>query len=219
VLVLGAHVILKVYGGSYIAQTAVLFQLLALSLIPFCIETVAYSLDRVAGKPIRATLSQLAIAVLTLGGSELLFGRLGLNAVGVAVLGADLAVALVRLPTVLAAVRKRPAVIAPLTGAAQLAAMLGSHTQADSPRVADRRNGPPRVADRRKDLPPVTDRRNGAPRVTDRRKDSPPVTDRRNADAPPVTDRPNDSPPVTDRRNYAGRHRATGRDRPAPTGR
>jgi len=94
VLVLGAHVILKVYGGSYIAQTAVLFQLLALSLIPFCIETVAYSLDRIAGKPIRATLSQLAVAVLTLGGSAPLSGRLGLNAVGVAVLGADLVVAL-----------------------------------------------------------------------------------------------------------------------------
>jgi O-antigen/teichoic acid export membrane protein len=119
VLVLGAHVILKVYGGSYIAQTAVLFQLLALSLIPFCIETVAYSLDRIAGKPIRATLSQLAVAVLTLGGSALLFGRLGLNAVGVAVLGADLAVAFVRLPTVLAAVRRRPGVIAPPAAAAQ----------------------------------------------------------------------------------------------------
>jgi O-antigen/teichoic acid export membrane protein len=119
VLVLGAHVILKVYGGSYIAQTAVLFQLLALSLIPFCIETVAYSLDRIAGKPIRATLSQLAVAVLTLGGSALLFGRLGLNAVGVAVLGADLVVAFVRLPTVLAAVRRRPGVIAPPAAAAQ----------------------------------------------------------------------------------------------------
>jgi hypothetical protein len=93
--------------------------LLALSLIPFCIETVAYSLDRIAGKPIRATLSQLAVAVLTLGGSALLFGRLGLNAVGVAVLGADLVVALVRLPTVLAAVRRRPGVIAPPAGAAQ----------------------------------------------------------------------------------------------------
>ena len=98
VLFFGARLILRVYGGSYIAQTAVLFQLLALTLLPFCIETVAYSLDRIAGKPIRSTLSQLAIAVLTLGGSWLLFGRFGLNAVGVACLGADTAVALVAPP-------------------------------------------------------------------------------------------------------------------------
>ena len=106
VLVFGARFILRVYGGSYIAHTVVLFQLLSLTLLPFCIETIAFSLDRIAGKPIRATLSQLAIAVLTLGGSWLLFGRLGLNAVGVACLGADIAVALVRLPTVLAALRR-----------------------------------------------------------------------------------------------------------------
>ena len=112
VLILGARLILRVYGGSYIAHTVVVFQLLSLTLLPFCIETIAFSLDRIAGKPIRATLSQLAIAVLTLGGSWLLFGRLGLNAVGVAVLGADIAVALVRLPTVLSAMRRRPGAIA-----------------------------------------------------------------------------------------------------------
>jgi len=123
VLVLGARLILRVYGGSYIAQTAVLFQLLAVTLLPFCIETVAYSLDRIAGKPIRSTLSQGAIAILTLSGSLLLFGRLGLNAVGVAVLGADIAVALMRLPTVLAALRRRPGVIPEPARAAQRAAM------------------------------------------------------------------------------------------------
>ena len=139
-LVFGARFILKVYGGSYIAQTAVLFQLLALSLIPFCIETVAYSLDRVAGKPIRATLSQLAIAVLTLGGSELLFGRLGINAVGVACLGADTAVALVRLPTVLAALRRRPGVTARPASAAQQAAVPGPRAPARPHRLPERRN-------------------------------------------------------------------------------
>ena len=139
-LVLGAHVILRVYGGSYIAQTAVLFQLLALSLLPFCIETVAFSLDRVAGKPIRATLSQLAIAVLTLGGSAVLFGRLGLNAVGVAVLGADIAVALARLPTVLAVLRRRPGVIAQPARAAQQAAVPGSHAPAHPHQPPHRRN-------------------------------------------------------------------------------
>jgi O-antigen/teichoic acid export membrane protein len=111
VLVFGARIILKIYGGSYAAQTVVLFQLLALSLLPFCILTFAFSLDRIAGKPIRTTLSQFASSILTLGGSWLLFARLGLNAVGIAWLGADIALALVRLPTILAVLRRRPSVI------------------------------------------------------------------------------------------------------------
>ena len=127
VLVVGARFILRVYGGSYIAHTVVLFQLLSLTLLPFCIETIAFSLDRIAGKPIRATLSQLAIAVLTLGGSWLLFGRFGLNAVGVAVLGADIAVALVRLPTVLSAMRRRPGAIAQPASAPRQSAVPADH--------------------------------------------------------------------------------------------
>ena len=139
-LIFGAHLILRVYGGSYIAQTVVLFQLLALSVLPICIESIAYSLDRIAGKPIRATLSQLAIAVLTLGGSWLLFGRFGLNAVGVACLGADTAVAIARLPTVLAALRWRPGVIEQPASAAQQAAVPGSQAPANPHRPPHRRN-------------------------------------------------------------------------------
>jgi hypothetical protein len=228
VLVLGAHVILKVYGGSYIAQTAVLFQLLALSLIPFCIETVAYSLDRIAGKPIRATLSQLAVAVLTLGGSALLFGRLGLNAVGVAVLGADLVVALVRLPTVLAAVRRRPGVIAPPAGAAQPrrpAVTVPPAAAAQSRRPAVSAPPPAAAAQPRRPAvsapPPAGAAQPRRPAVSapppataaqpvpvpgsHAQPDSPRDTDRRNRDA--------------DRRNYAGRHRAPGPGGAAPTGR
>jgi O-antigen/teichoic acid export membrane protein len=107
VLIVGAPFILKVYGGASVAHTVVLFQLLSLTLLPFCIETIAYSLDRIAGKPIRSTLTQAAIAVLTLGGSWALFGRFGLNAVGIATLGAGIAVALARLPTVVSALRGR----------------------------------------------------------------------------------------------------------------
>ena len=138
-LVFGARFILRVYGGSYVS-TVVLFQLLALSLLPFCIETIAFSLDRIAGKPIRATLSQLAIAVLTLGGSWLLFGRLGISAVGVAWLGAGIVVALVRLPTVLAALRRRPGAIAQPASTPQQAAVPGSRAEAQSPRLSNRRN-------------------------------------------------------------------------------
>ena len=140
VLFFGARLILRVYGGSYVAQTVVLFQLLAMTLLPICIEAIAFSLDRVAGKPIRSTLSQLAIAVLTLGGSWLLFGRLGLNAVGVAGLGADTAVALVRLPTVLAVLRRRPDTIAQRARAAQQAAAPGPRAPARQQRPSHRRD-------------------------------------------------------------------------------
>ena len=138
VMVFGARIILRIYGGSFTAQTVVLFQLLSLTLLPVCVETIAYSLDRIAGKPLRATLSQLAITVLTLGGSWLMFGRLGVKGVGVAVLGADTAVALVRLPTVLAVLRRRPGVIEQPASEAQQAAVPGS-------RPRPTRIGPPIV--------------------------------------------------------------------------
>ncbi len=151
VLFFGARLILRVYGGTYIAQTAVLFQLLALTLLPFCIETVAYSLDRIAGKPIRSTLSQVAIAILTLGGSWILFGRFGLNAVGIACLGADTLVALVRLPTVLAALRRRPGVKARPARPAQQA--VGPASPAP-----DRRAPASSAPDRRAPASPAPDR-------------------------------------------------------------
>jgi O-antigen/teichoic acid export membrane protein len=140
VLVFGARFILRVYGGSYSTQTAVLFQLMALSLIPLCIEAIAFTLDRIARKPIRSTLSQLAMAVLTLGGSWLLFGRLGINAVGVAWLGTDILLALVRLPTVLAALRRRPGVTARPASAPQQAAVPESRAEAQPQRLPNRRN-------------------------------------------------------------------------------
>jgi O-antigen/teichoic acid export membrane protein len=139
VMVFGARIILRIYGGSFTAQTVVLFQLLSLTLLPVCVETIAYSLDRIAGKPLRATLSQLAITVLTLGGSWLMFGRLGIKGVGVAVLGADTAVALVRLPTVLAVLRRRPGANAPPAGAAQQSAVPGARPPAHRQRPSRHR--------------------------------------------------------------------------------
>jgi O-antigen/teichoic acid export membrane protein len=139
VMVFGAHLILTVYGGSYASHTVVLFQLLALTLLPFCISTIAFSLDRIAGKPIRATLSQLANSVLILGGCWLLFGRLGLNGVGVACIVADTVIALVRLPTVLAALRRRPGAIARPASAPRQAAAPDSPAPARSDRPSSRR--------------------------------------------------------------------------------
>ncbi len=80
------------------------------------------------------------MTVLTLGGSWLLFGRLGINAVGVAWLGTDVLLALVRLPTVLAALRRRPGVVARPASAPQSAAAPASRAQAQSRRLPNRRN-------------------------------------------------------------------------------
>ena len=199
-LIFGARFILRVYGGSYIAQTAVLFQLLALTLLPFCIQTIAFSLDRVAGKPIRATLSQLAMTVLTLGGSWLLFGRLGINAVGVAWLGTDVFLAIVRLPTVLAALRGRPGVIARPAGPPPQPPAPRSRAEAQPQRPA----GPP-------PQPP-------APRS---RAEAQP---QRPAGPPPQAPAPEgrteaQSHRLHHRRNYSGRHRATGPGKDSSTGR
>ncbi len=139
VLVFGAPLILRIYGGSYVASTVVLFQLLALTLLPFCISTIAFSLDRIARKPIRATLTQLANSVLVLGGCWLLFGRLGLNGVGVACIVADTFIAVVRLPTVLGALRRRPGAIARPTSAPRQVAAPDSPAPARSDRLSSRR--------------------------------------------------------------------------------
>ena len=179
VLVFGAHLILRIYGGTYSAQTAVLFQLMALSLIPLCIEAIAFSLDRIAGKPIRATLSQLAMTVLTLGGSWLLFGRLGINAVGVAWLGTDVVLALVRLPTVLAALRRRPGVIArPASAPPQPPRPAPAPTPSPSARPAHPRS-PPRPAPAPKPSPSA---RPAHPRRPPRRGPAP----KPSPSAPPV---------------------------------
>ena len=217
-LVFGARIILRVYGGSYIAQTAVLFQLLALTLLPFCIETIAYSLDRIAGKPIRSTLSQFAIAVLTLGGSWILFHRLGLNAVGVACLGADTVVALVRLPTVLSALRRRPGVIAPPARPAQPPARPAQPPSraAQPPSRAAQPPARPTFTPATAQPPARPAQPTGRPaQPTGRpaqptgRAAQPPA---RHAQPPAVSGPPAPDQPggQSERRNYAGRHRATG---------
>ena len=242
VLVFGAHFILRIYGGTYSTQTAVLFQLMALSLIPLCIEAIAFSLDRIAGKPIRATLSQLAMAVLTLGGSWLLFGRLGINAVGVAWLGTDVFLAVVRLPTVLAALRRRPGAIARPASPPPQAPAPRTRPDAQSQRPA----GPPPQAPAPRTRPDAQPQRPAGPppqapaprtraETQPQRPAGPPPqapAPRTRADAQPQ--RPAGPPPqppapqapaeaqshrLPSRRNYSGRHRATGRGKDSSTGR
>jgi hypothetical protein len=198
-LVFGARFILRVYGGGYVS-TVVLFQLLALSLLPFCIETTAFSLDRIAGKPIRATLSQLAIAVLTLGGSWLLFGRLGISAVGVAVLGAGIVVALVRLPTVLTALRRRPGAIAQPASAPQ---------QAPAPRAR---------AEAQPQRPASAPQQAPAPRARAEAQPQRPASAPQQAPVP-GSGAEAQSQRFSNRRKYSGRHRAAGPGKNSSAGR
>ena len=108
-LILAAPLIARLYGTSDAARTGTLLRLLALSLFPCSFYGIAFSLHRIAGKPIRASLGQLALAVMTLTGSWLLLGRFGVNGVALAGVGADVVVAIAAIPTVVAALRPKPA--------------------------------------------------------------------------------------------------------------
>ena len=112
VLILGARFIARIYGASNAAHTATLLQVLAISLVPVSIQGIAFSIDRIHGKPGRAALGQLVLCVLSLGGSWVLLGRYGVVGVAIACVGADIVVALVRVPTIVGAIRPRAAKVA-----------------------------------------------------------------------------------------------------------
>ena len=112
VLILGARLIARIYGASDAAHTATLLQVLAFSLVPVSIQGMAFSIDRIHGKPGRAALGQLVLCVLSLGGSWLLLGRYGVVGVAIACVGADIVVALVRVPTIVGAIRPRAVKVA-----------------------------------------------------------------------------------------------------------
>ena len=112
VLILAARFIARIYGASDAVHTARLLQVLAISLIPVSIQGIAFSIDRIHGKPGRAALGQLVLCVLSLGGSWLLLGRYGVVGVAIACVGADIVVALVRVPTIVGAIRPRAVKVA-----------------------------------------------------------------------------------------------------------
>jgi O-antigen/teichoic acid export membrane protein len=107
VLTLAAHPILKVYGSGYAAHTASLLTLLAVGTIPSSLVVVAVSLDRIAGRVGRATLTRLILTVLVLGGGWLLLRRVGIDGIAFAWGGANLIVALARCPTIIRAATRR----------------------------------------------------------------------------------------------------------------
>jgi O-antigen/teichoic acid export membrane protein len=110
VLILAAPLIGKLFGASDAASTATLLRLLSLSLFPCSIYGIAFSLHRIAGKPIRASLGQLVLAAMTLIGSLLLLKPFGVNGVALAGVAADVVVAIVGIPTVVAALRPKPTI-------------------------------------------------------------------------------------------------------------
>ena len=107
VLILAARPILEIYGSGYAIHATALLGMLAVGTIPNCLVVVAVSLDRIAGRVGRATLTRLALTVLVLGASGLLLRKVGIEGVAWAWGGANLVIALVRLPTIVGAARRR----------------------------------------------------------------------------------------------------------------
>jgi O-antigen/teichoic acid export membrane protein len=109
VLILAARPVLSIYGTAYVAHASSLLGLLAVATIPRGLVDITFALDRIAGRVGRAAWSHLAVGVLVLGGSWLLVKWWGVDGVGLAWGGGNLIVAIVRLPTIVSAVRRRPA--------------------------------------------------------------------------------------------------------------
>jgi O-antigen/teichoic acid export membrane protein/tetratricopeptide (TPR) repeat protein len=106
VLALGRHLILRIFGSAYVDNASMLLVLLGVATIPYSLVIIAFALDRIERRVGRVTVTQLALAVLTLGSSLLLISKLGINGIGFAWLGASSVVAVARFPTVARAVRQ-----------------------------------------------------------------------------------------------------------------
>jgi O-antigen/teichoic acid export membrane protein len=107
VLTGGAHLVLTIYGAKYAAAATLPLDMLALAIVPRNVVLIVFSLDRLAGKVGRATFTNLILAILVLGGSWALLKPVGIEGVVIAWGGGNLIIALVRLPTLLAAIRRR----------------------------------------------------------------------------------------------------------------
>ncbi len=105
VLGLGSHLVLAIYGHGYAARAAVLLGLLAAGSVFYGLLAIVFSIDRIVGRVGRATATRLGMAVVTLAGSWLLLRRMGINGVGVAWLAGNFVIAMVRVPTIVSAMR------------------------------------------------------------------------------------------------------------------
>jgi len=114
-LVLAARPILTIYGAQYAAQASTLLALLALTVLPRSLVVITFSLDRLAGRVGRASLTNLVLGVLVLGGTWLSLPRFGIDGVALAWGGGHMVIAMVRAPTIIGVLTRRnqPAVAGP----------------------------------------------------------------------------------------------------------
>jgi O-antigen/teichoic acid export membrane protein len=109
VLFVAARPILSLYGSGYAAHAASLLGLLALGVLPRSLVIITFSLDRLAGKVGRATLTNLVLTVLVLGGSWVSLPKIGIMGVALAWCVGNLIIAIVRLPTIVRTLRQEAA--------------------------------------------------------------------------------------------------------------
>ncbi|CAN5556663.1 hypothetical protein BH20CHL6_BH20CHL6_06840 [soil metagenome] len=99
VLTLGAPVILSVFGTSYAAEGSSLLQLLSLSIVPFSVNLIYFSLARVHARVAGIIVVQTVLLIGVLGLGTTLLPRLGINGIGVAWLVSQTVVAVALLGT------------------------------------------------------------------------------------------------------------------------
>jgi len=104
VIAAGAHEFLRIYGSQYAAEGSVVLAVLAISAVFRAVIQIAFTLDRIAVRVWRIGLTHLTLAALVLGGSwQALSLHMGIDGVAFAWGASNLLIALVRLPTVVAA--------------------------------------------------------------------------------------------------------------------
>jgi len=99
VVIIGAPWILAIFGPGYVANGTDLLRLLALSVIPYSINLIYFSLARIRARVRGIVIVQATLAVLTLGLSFPLLDRMGVTGIGVATLISQGSVAIVLLAT------------------------------------------------------------------------------------------------------------------------
>jgi O-antigen/teichoic acid export membrane protein len=143
-----ARPILHIYGAAYAEHAVSLLVLLALGTIPRAAVIITWSLDRIAGRVGRAAITQAALAIIVLAGSEYLIKGFGIDGIGYAWAAGNFVIAVVRLPTLVNALRKSPTLrrgpsptlrrAAPAAGGSSLAVLVALSSTGGSSRNGQR---------------------------------------------------------------------------------
>jgi len=135
-----ARPILHIYGAAYAGHAVSLLVLLALGTIPRAAVIITWSLDRIAGRVGRAAITQAALAIIVLAGSEYLIKGFGIDGIGYAWAAGNFVIALVRLPTLVKALRPSPTLrrAAPAAGGSSLAVLVALSSTGGSSRNGQR---------------------------------------------------------------------------------